>query len=230
MEGIHHAYILRVKRTDAGMRIPFDKVYLFHKNDRELLPRVFKDAMVFPLTQHWVTQITKTLEAKPVFKAFAFNRFGENVLLKRVQKQNPFVNIKEERENYVALVPVLFTKHGSKAVKKAIRHKGRKKVASYAAYITARPTRGSTIDLMKQLLSVRAYFLMDGRAVKPICLMCPRHQYFLQGECTLGEQNCYTHLSQARPNDLVRGVALYDELMQRIKEPQLELPEQGMIA
>lgn len=229
MEGIHHAYILRVKRADAGMKIPFDKVYLFHKNDRELLPRVFKDAMVFPLTQHWVTQITKVLEVKPSFKAFAFNRFGEDGLLKRIQKQNPLVGIEKERENYVALVPVLFTKHGSK-VMKTPRHKGRKKVVSYAAYIVARPTRSGTVSLMKQLLSARAYFLMDGRAIKPICLMCPRHQYFLQGECTLGEQDCYTHLSQARPNDMVRGVALYDELMQHIKEPQLELPEQEVTA
>lgn len=224
MEGIHHAYILRVKRGDAGMKIPFDKVYLFHKNDRELLPRIFRDAMVFPLTQHWVEQIKKVVEKGASYKAFAFNRFGEDGLAKRVKNQNPLEGIEKEHDNYTALVPVLFTKHGSKSTKKAIRHKGRKKVASYAAYIIARPMRTATVSLMKQLISARAYFLMDGRAVKPICLMCPRHQYFIQGACTLGEADCYTHLAQARPNDMVRGVALYDEFMTRINEPQIELP------
>jgi len=226
MEGIHRAYIMRIDRNSAGVKIPFDKVYLFHKNDKETLPKIFRDALVFPITQHWVEQIQKVIgpggSGVAAYKAFAFNRFGEDYLIKHVVKHNPVEGIEEEQRNYYAVVPVLFTKYGCRSIKVA-RRRGRKKVASYPAYLIARPTQMRTVALAKRLLSARSYFLLDGRAIRPICLMCPRHQYFIQGQCTLGELDCYTHLAQARPNDMVRGAALYEKYMTRINEPEIEL-------
>jgi len=119
---------------------------------------------------------------------------------------------------------VLFTKAGSKLVR-AERFRGRKKVATFAAYLVAKPAQKGAVDLAKKVLSAKSYFILDGKIVRPLCLACPRHQSFFQGLCHLGEQQCYQRLARAKPADLVRGMTLYEELMKRITEPQLELQE-----
>ncbi len=222
---LHRGYILRVERSDAGMQVPFDKIYLFPKKDAAMLPRIFKNAMVLPIGMHLARQIEKVYNDKAEIRAFPFKRAKEQRLLNSARRFHPFKDIIDLRDEFLALVPVLFTKFGSK-LWKGKRRKGRKKTAIFPAYLVARPNRESTVHLMKKALTARAYFVLDGKEIKPICLMCPRHQYWLQGECSMGDGDCYSHLAQAKPNDLVLGVERAEEYQKLIDEPDiLSAPE-----
>ncbi len=215
------AHIVRVVRNKAGVEIPFDRIYLFQKQDQHLLPKIFRDAMVFPLTKKFVSQIEKVLKDYTApYVAFPYLRGREHSL----RKSTPLALGKDLRalsKEYVALVPVLFTTHGLSST--FSKRKGRKKDATFPAYLVAKPDTENTLRNMRAVVSAKAYFIIDGREIRPICLMCPKHQDALQGACHLGELDCYRFLARAKRSDLVRGVKLYDKLTAGIKEPDLDL-------
>jgi hypothetical protein len=222
------AYILRVIRTQAGIDVPFDKIYFFQKKDEKLLPNIFRNAMVFPLTKRFVEQIQKVLRShREKLTTFPYLRGREDSLRRRV-KGDMGRELQRHKNDYLALVPVLFTRHGHKAFDK--KKKGRKKEASFPAYLIARPGSEDTAKKLKRALSARAYFIIDGACIRPICLMCPLHQNFLQGQCSLGEKDCYRFLARATPSDLVRGVRLYKKLTADIQEPVLDLEQRSSSA
>jgi len=207
------AFIIRVDRKIAGRKIPFDKIYLFRKQDQQRLPSIFNSAMVFPLTKRFVAQIKNVLkDYKEGYKMFPHLRGCEDSLQRRIEHDN-FV---ENWNDFVALVPVLFTREGNATVEK--KKKGHKKEATFPAYLVA----CGASAVLRRALSARAYFISEGKIVRPICLMCPQHQRFLQGQCHLGEKDCYRYMARAKPADMVRGVRLYRELTSNIQEPVLD--------
>jgi len=218
------AFILRVERTKAGVEIPFDKIYLFRKQDQQRLPRIFRDAMVFPLTKKFVLQVEKVLDNYHKYEPFPYLRGREEGLRRRVKKEDLRKTLQKNKNDFLALVPVLFTKHGNTKIDaKKKKKKGRKKEATFPAYLIARPTDENAVKKLKAALSARAYFIIDGKEIRPICLMCPLHQNFLQGQCHIGEEDCYRFLARAKPADMIRGVRLYTKLTSKIEEPVLNL-------
>ena len=218
------AFIVRVVRTKAGVEIPFDKIYLFRKQDQHLLPNIFRDAMVFPLTKKFVLQIEKVLETHhDNYVAFPYMRGREDGLRRRTKKDDLKKNLQKNRKEFVALVPVLFTKSGYSKIEK--KKKGRKKVATFPAYLIASPGSEEATKKLKRAMSARAYFILDGKEIRPICLVCPLHQNFLQGQCSIGEEDCYRFLARAKPADMMQGVRLYNQLTTKIQEPVLDLEE-----
>ena len=216
------AFILRVERTKAGVDIPFDKIYLFRKQDQHRLPNIFCNAMVFPLTKKFVLQIEDVLkDHHGQYESFPYLRGREDSLRRRVRKDNLRKNLMSNKGDFLALVPVLFTKGGHPAFDK--KKKGRKRTATFPLYLVAKPGVERTVKKLKAALSARSYFIIDGKEIRPICLMCPLHQNFLQGECHLGEQDCYRFLARAKASDMVRGVHLYNKLTSKAEEPVLEL-------
>jgi hypothetical protein len=218
---LHHAFVLRVHRASAGTEVPFDKIYIFNKRDKELLPRVFRNAMVFPITAAFADQMGKVFRAggSKLGRMYAHNRFGEAGLQKWAERKLPFENLRDERDNYLALVPVLFTRQGSK--RRGNRHTAKRKNVSFASYIVAKP--GGNTRLMRDVVSARAYFIVDGAPIKPICLICPKHQSTLQGKCMLGEAECLEHLSRTKAGDMVRGLKQYEEWQAQISEPAIDV-------
>lgn len=222
MEGLHNAYILRVSKKRAGKDIPFDRILLIHKADQDLIPRIFANAMVFPINTSFANQLQDVMGINPAQQLRPFTRFGTVNLEEKVKEEKIWDNFYEKRHSYLAVISVLFTKRGAKQIH-AQRFKGHKKVATYAAYLTARPGIKRVVGLVCKINSTRAYFLIDGKKIQPLCLMCPRHQFSVQGECHLGQVECFQHLSRAKPADMVRGLALYDAIMKKLTEPPLEL-------
>jgi len=210
------AFIVRVSRSMAGREIPFDKIYLFRRQDQHRLPLIFKSAMVFPMTKRFVSQIECVLkDYGDVYKTFPYFRGCH------VGYANVVESLQKNRNEFVALVPVLFTREGHTHFDK--KKMGRKKEASFPTYLIAQPGTDSNIKILKKALSSHAYFISDGKIIRPICLMCPLHQKFLQGQCHLGERNCYEYMARAKPADMVRGVRLYQEMSSTIQEPILDL-------
>ena len=225
MEGLKNAYILRINKREAGKTIPFDRIYLLHKADQELFPRIFANAMVFPINTGFSNQITGIIGKNPTSLLHSFTRFGEEKFQETLKQENIWEEFHQKRHNYLALVPILFTRTGSKLIS-APRFRGRKKAATFAAYLVARPGTKKIVGLVKKVTSTRAYFLIDRKRVQPLCLACPRHQHALQNECHLGQVECFQYLARSKPADMVRGLALYDEIQKQINEPPLELKEE----
>ena len=68
MEKIH---VLRIHRRAAGIVFPFDRVYLFPNHLENTIPRVFPNALVFPLTKRVVQMLHK------VNRVCGISRWGE---------------------------------------------------------------------------------------------------------------------------------------------------------
>ena len=225
----HKVHIVRVERSVAGVQIPFDKLYIFAKQDADVLPRVFNTAMVFPLTAHLLKQLTYILVTRPKQlkppKTFSFSRWNEEDLAAEASPGKLVALWTEHPAKYLALVPVLFTHGGTRRVTAPRYKSSRKAHVTYPAYLIARPDNDATVNMLDRAMSTRAYFISDGREIRPMCLLCPKHQRFLQGHCHLGEADCYRHLSRAHRSDFIRGLCLADELATTIAEPALGLEE-----
>ena len=98
---LHRGFILRVERSDAGMEIPFDKLYFFKKEDEPLFPRVFKNAMVLPINMQLAKQIDSVVQGdkKVQFKAFPFTRAREKTLLNATVRYHPLKEIMDSRKD-----------------------------------------------------------------------------------------------------------------------------------
>jgi len=214
------AYIVRIRKGIAGRVVPFDKVYLFRKEDEKVISRVFKDAMVIPLTKRFAESLKEALSEKVDHtKPFVFYRKNEDA----VRMLGSTVEKKLDKyQNYLGVIPVLFTKRG-RFNPKPRKSPVTKNKQSFPSYLVATPESSFTQEKMKKILSARAYFLWDGNKIRPICLMCPKHHQFIQGACVPGAVECYDNLAKATPGDLVRGVRRYNELLEQNNEPILKM-------
>lgn len=211
------AYILRVGKTQAGTRVPFDRMYFFRKQDQALLPKFFSNAMVLILTKKLASQITDIVLPTLACKAFPYTREDDKALSAMAAAEFEHV-LTDTRENFLVLVPVLFTGKGNA---RFTRKRSVGKAASFPAYLVARPDDDISVDLLRAAISSRAYFIIDGKEIRPLCLMCPLHQSALQGHCHLGEGDCYRFLARGLPGDFVRGLEQYDALLAENKEPPI---------
>ena len=231
----HRAYILRVHKSIAGIHIPFDKVYLFHKDDKELLPSIFRNAMVFPLTTAFanmlniVTYGTAQNNADMHYRdmhysAFPAQRWEKRALTALTKENNPI--LLGQRKDYLALVPTFFSSNGVPSIHKGKKHLRKGKPSVFAAYLVAFKARSANgTSMMRRVVSVQSYFILNGKIARPICMMCPRHLYFLEGRCVVGDSDCYSYLAQAKRSDMVEGLQRYEELLKYNQEPQLDIEE-----
>jgi hypothetical protein len=224
---LHKVHIIRVERSAAGRKVPFDKMYVFQKRDADILPRVFNTSMVFPMTKvlsEQIDEVLGSLLAKP--KIFSFSRWTEADLAKEVSEKRQLEALRDawsaDHNKYLVLVPVLFTHGGVKRISGERYKSSRKKHVTYPAYLMAKPGQRKSPQLLKGAMSSRAYFVMDKQVVRPLCLVCPKHADFLNDICKLGEDQCYRHLSRAKRSDFITGIELAHALAKEASEPEVE--------
>ena len=242
------ALVIRIHRDFVGREIPFDKVYFFHKEDEEDIPKIYPTAMVFPVNKKMATAFALILEKvgknpAPKYKLRcemqAYNRLSESYL-KKAQKTLPLSYIADVLENprkYLALVPVLFTKQW--ALSRKVKAKAKKSDVAknkspkdlgkkvFPQYLVAQKRRVNDrpVYLLKKMLGARSYFLYRGEKIRPICLLCPKSIDSIAGECDLGTEICYEMLGKVTEGDFIKGVKAYWKLAARIDEPELGLKE-----
>lgn len=138
--------------------------------------------------------------------------------------RKPLQRILRDNKNYLAVVPILFTRSRALAnkTKKALTN-GKKKI--YPQYLVARRRRVSDkpAELLGKMLSARAYFMYGGKTFRPICLLCPRSIDSVVGDCDFGSEECYNFLGRIGEGDFIRGLKDYVKLAKNVDEPQLEL-------
>lgn len=231
------ATILRVHRDFVGREFPFDKVYFMPKKHEEHFPRIFSTGLVMPINKKMVDAISgvlKTMDERKEalgIKWWPFDRKQDKDMKEQIDKwqnarndRKPLQRILRDSKNYLAVVPILFTRNRSLAnkTKKALTN-GKKKI--YPQYLVARRRRVSDkpAELLGKMLSARAYFMYGGKTFRPICLLCPRSIDSVVGDCDFGSEECYNFLGRIGEGDFIRGLKDYVKLAKSVDEPQLEL-------
>jgi len=218
---ISKVHILRVRKEWVGQSFPFDKVYLFHKEQEQFIPSAFTDCMVFPLTKAFAKNLWNVVQtdAEGSGEAFPMYRSMEKTLAKDSKTTSPFSNLQDTYKNYLAVVPTLFVSHYRKTERKKVMRK-KKSFPMYMG-VQGKP-RSSTAEMaLSNALSAKAYFLLEGKKIRPICGACPKHFAFLQGECRPGHDACYDYLGKTTAGQMLRNLKQYHDHVSRIDEPQI---------
>lgn len=216
---IEQAVILRVHRNIAGADFPWDCVYFFRQTEEKLLPKIFPCALVFRITEEFA-QMTRAAIAsrfgeRGKDRAYAQHRNDEHILNTYVRHVSPVESVLDNREKYVALVPMLHLQ-------------GWRNGGEYGpVYLTARPCipwkiiarrtarierRMSTGHMKTQVghaMEGGAYFIYNGEKIQPPCLCCSNCLDFFDGKCHFGLSQCYIELTQIRDADFKAGLEMY---------------------
>ena len=192
---------IHIQRNVVGSSIPFDKLYLFDRNDRELIPKIFGYAIVLPFSEEMRETIYKLKVAEVTHKRF--QRDDTSKKIEPLLEGEPLENKKEihawwlafaaqhDLDNRVAVVPVL-----TSVARKKIRPRY---IASHKWFTDQQKQKKTTKPLpLAPAISELAYLATPLAApqdkIRPICSVCPRMLMHLQGECIPGQAVCYKSL------------------------------------
>lgn len=219
---MNKVYILRVEKTEVKGRFPFDKVYLFSREQEGLIPRAFSDCMVFPLTAKFAKELdSQARNALDGGKSFPMQRYNEKSLAKNSKESSPFGSLANDKnyKRYLAVIPTLFVGENRVPKKRATRKK------SFPLYMGSPHVSPASRAKVDSALSADAHFFLDGKKVRPICGACPRHFAFLQGECKPGDRECYEHLGKTNKGQMRRNIKQYYEFVRKLDEPVITVTE-----
>ena len=191
------------------MDIPFDKLYLVNKENRELIPRIFNYALVLPLSDDILKALyklrPKILNRKHQYRNDDHKNIplmindeqidGRKQSLDQVNQWWEELNVELNFTNRLVVVPIL-----TSIARKKIRPRY---LASKKWFSTQnrRQKEYKTKNKGEPLpaISEFAYLATPRPApldkIRPICTICPRMLLHLQGECIPGQEICYKSLN-----------------------------------
>ena len=201
---------IHIQRSVVGSEIPFDKLYLFSREDREIIPKIFGYALVLPFSEDIRKVIYKLKVAEVTHKLFQRDDTRKKVAATLEGK--PLGKTEDNQEwweafalehdlaNRVAVVPVL-----TSVARKKIRPRyiaSQKWFADQEKLNAKRAKRGRTrLPQIGPALSELAYLATPLAApqdkIRPLCSICPRMLLHLQGDCVPGQAVCYSALNFA---------------------------------
>ena len=205
---------IKIDRNIAGTEIPYDVVYLFPREQRALISRLWEFALVMPFEDSFKKIIYKL----PLSKISHLKQYrdDDNMNLSAIHSGTKVVQAQQSWETLcieyalddrIVVVPLLMSK----------QEKGYK-----PKYITSRqwfsrlfnPSRThakagrkhvlnitSSVDVSKfePAISDLAYivtpFSEPEDIIRPLCSVCPRNLQHLQGQCIPGMPVCYETLN-----------------------------------
>lgn len=209
---------LKIRRSSVGRLIPFDRIYLVNYEDREVIKKLFRYAIVMPLLGAMKTVIRD--QRLEIHLSRGHERTTEVHHFPMVTGATPYKIgdvLDFENEKWVVVVPLL---------RKALRDSNE----LHPKYLTSNKWvfRGNTVVTKrrhKTKLQVRmgkkgtpevapkddapaafnkqAYLQTPERDVKPPCLFCPRMILHQNGECNLGDIHCYSSLPLGLKKELL---------------------------
>ena len=193
--------VIKVKRSRVGAAIPFDKLYLFRKDDEALIPSIFQYAIVFPVTESLIDTLK---ELEPVkFSHIKHRRdddaLGQPVKLTGTKMQQNWwqqeIVDKYDLINRIIVIPVLTSNIKDRISPKYLaspywnlrRTNGRRR-----RYVPVVHNKGPAISEFAYLSTPLPE---PHDRISPICSICPRQLLQLQGECQPGERVCMETLN-----------------------------------
>jgi hypothetical protein len=203
------AYILRVERRKAGRSFPFDRIYLIRDEDRNIVERLFRYALVLPLEDALKKRLLK------VALDFTIDRphhrtetYGE----RHATKTTPADMSRFDEGVWLVVVPLL-----PKWVKAAMP---RYLVAK--TWYDERAVKIKGVETKKGNASPftnRAFLQTPKEKIRPICVLCPRQVLHRHGECEIGQDVCYEHLPLGLENHFQEGLDV-PEATPNVKETE----------
>ena len=210
----HSIIDIHIQRNKIGKVFPFEKLYLMHKDDVELIPRIFQYAMVLPLRPDMLLKL-KTLKPATVhLKHFARKDADLNKPVDMTANPDwwdAFIETYELKKR-VAIIPVLVS-----TVRRIIRPR----------YLTsarwrkfkqngANPTGKNALVAYDEFAYLATPQPAPQNKIAPLCMICPRMLLQLQGECTPGDEVCYTSLNFATLKESDASVSADHDLDYRL--------------
>jgi len=214
--------VIKVKRTKAGASIPFDKIYLFTKEDEHLISDIFGYALVFPMSESLIDKLIELLPAKHSHYKQLRDDAAVNVAVNTQGKklspwwEDTYIQPYGLRERLV-VVPVLTGALRGKLHPRYLANKYwylRRSGGRRRRYlpIANNPTGPAISDMAYLATPLEG---QDGK-ITPICSICPRQLQQLQGECYPGQSVC---LSALDFNSIGVGKEITDDMS--IEEEQV---------
>lgn len=209
---------IHIQRSVVGIDIPFDKVYLFDRADRELIPKIFGYAIVLPFSEDMRKTLYKLKVAEVTHKRFQRDDTSKRVapsvdgesLTSKVSVLAWWDAFEQQHDlvNRVAVVPVL-----TSVARKKIRPRY---IASHKWFTDQQKRSKSSRPLpVVPAVSELAYLATPLAApqdkIRPICSVCPRMLMHLQGECVPGQAVCYKSLDFSEIEEVPADVSLQQD-------------------
>lgn len=204
---------IHIHRVSAGQIIPFDKVYLFRPEDKELVPKIFGYGIVLPLSQDIKDAIYTLRPASLTRKHFYRN--DDHKAIPATINDTPIAGNKHtaneiktwweefaqepsiELDKRLVVIPVLTS---------IARRKIRPRYLANQKWFQNNVQRNTKKKLPMAEgpvgpLSEWAYLATPQPApndkIRPLCTICPRMLLHVQGECVPGQPVCYDSLNFA---------------------------------
>lgn len=193
---------LKIHRNEVGTTIPFDTMYLVHKEAQELIPKIFQYALVLPVDERMTDVLVQ--HVKPTYVKTTEGPLHEHMRKDQIVSNDNktwWVNFIESHDlhNRVSVIPILV-------------RKARKKLSP--RYLSAqrwwRSYGTSDALLQRQVLAGKVkppipettYLITPLPAphnkIQPICSVCSRAMNNLAGQCIPGMPICYKALDLNR--------------------------------
>ena len=183
-------FCLRVTKAVAGKKFPFDRVYLVAYDDREVIERMFRYALVLPVEDKLLAML-KEIEPDQYINRTMHRNDKETAAHKMSQKAW-HATLKGEWVMVVPILPKWVSKNMPKYLvaenwyrERLVKVAGKGKVAQ--------PVNESPF-------TNRSYLQTPHKKIRPICVVCPRMILHQNGECQIGQEVCFETLPMGLVN------------------------------
>lgn len=170
-------YSLRIPQSKGGLTFPFDRVNLVKHDDRAIIERLYRYALVFPLEAR-MRGVIESLKGRIEFRTQARTDTAPKI--------GSFSEMLGSKKTaWIVVVPLNGT--FDTATKTA-----------HPRYLTARPTvleHALQKQKVDKVFSDLAYLQAEKKKIRPVCLACPQYIDHMNGLCHLGTSVCLDALA-----------------------------------
>lgn len=182
--------VLKVKKTNVGKIVPWDKIYFVKPEHEQLISKLFDYALVFPAN---ASLLNDFVSLKPHEVSHLKQDRDDSTLKTKITSER-WAEIVKDLNTRLVVIPVLTSRLKGKISPRYLASKRwtEKVQGRRRRYVTVvNNPRGPAIHESGYLSTPLP---APDDKVAPICSICPRQLLQLQGECQPGQPICLSSL------------------------------------
>lgn len=193
-------YSLKIRRARAKGVFPFDRVYLVPHAEREVIPKMFRYALVMPVMGSLATLLKK---ASPDYHCFRAHERNDDALVPVEYYADQWADF-VDNGSFIMVIPIhpaSLTSKDPVTYPTYLAAKGWAKLRDSSGPHGIRRRAGFD-DVLNDMVPALSYLLTPTKMIRPICSVCPRFIHHQAGRCSIGEKICFSSLplGQAAPS------------------------------
>jgi hypothetical protein len=206
-------FCLRVAYREAGRTFPFDRVYLVNYDNRDVIERMFRYALVLPVEGELRTMLEAVSLDQYVNRTFHRDD-AENASTKL--PAGAWVDMIKSGE-WILVVPLL----------PKWMHKNMPRYLTAENWYAATKAKGQRYKRVQRTspFTNRSYLQTPHKKIRPICVVCPRMVLHQNGECQIGEAICFESLPLGMVNHFEEAAALPEPMPNVLEQEEYALIE-----